>query len=68
MKPRVIKAAKPPEAARGPQRVHVARTSSGVPGFFTGTMLAFSLSEEEFLNAAKHANLAKRYGFLLEAL
>ncbi len=69
MKPtRVIK----PKAAtlpapQGAQKVRVSRTVSGIPGFFTGNMLAFSLSEDEFLNSANHAALASRYGFVLEA-
>lgn len=69
MKPtRVIKPkAAPLTSPQGAQKVRVGRTVSGIPGFFTGNMLAFSLSEDEFLDTENHATLASRYGFVLEA-
>lgn len=48
------------------QKVHVGRTQSGVPGFFTGNTLAFHLTEEEFADKERHERLAVRLGFELE--
>ena len=53
------------------QKVHLSRTQSGIPGFFTGNTLAMRLSEDTFEQCVTHTNIAdeqaKRFGFEMES-